>query len=314
MKALTFHAGALPDGFTLNVESSIFNQPAHLSLQSSSGWRSYYLLDPEEQRAEARIHLHVQDSKATSPLRASFGSVEFSDAVSSRALYEFIGLIEDDLTRAGVTTVIIKNPPVCYNPSHQSLLQVVLFNRGYTVCSAEPATYIAVSDQPYQTLIASMEKRKLKMAGQQQLTCRLMPRTALNTVYQFIEHHMQARGYPLSMNYTDLKNTVDQFPENFFLRGVFTAEDQLIAASIAIRVNAHVLYSFYIVHDKAYHKLSPVVVLAESLYAYCQQHGIPLLDLSTASLNNKPNFPLLEFKIRLGASVSEKLTFTKTLA
>ena len=56
-----------------------------------------------------------------------------------------------------------------------------------------------------------------------------------------------------------------------------------------------------------------VVKLMEGVYNYSQTEGINLIDLGTSSLNGKPNFSLLDFKLHLGATPTQKLTFQKNL-
>ncbi|HMG91078.1 MAG TPA: hypothetical protein VK589_13525, partial [Chryseolinea sp.] len=58
---------------------------------------------------------------------------------------------------------------------------------------------------------------------------------------------------------------------------------------------------------------NPTVFLIRSLYQYCFENGIALFDLGTSSLDGIPNFGLLNFKIRLGATPTTKFTFQKDL-
>jgi lipid II:glycine glycyltransferase (peptidoglycan interpeptide bridge formation enzyme) len=55
-------------------------------------------------------------------------------------------------------------------------------------------------------------------------------------------------------------------------------------------------------------------VLLRGLYDYAAEHGIPLLDLGTSTVDGKPNFGLLSFKTRLGAELTPKISFAKRLA
>jgi len=75
-----------------------------------------------------------------------------------------------------------------------------------------------------------------------------------------------------------------------------------------------VLYNFYHDHSGDYDHLSPVVLLNEGLYNFCQRNKIGLLDLGTSNIDDKVNESLLAFKLHLGAQPSRKLTFFKTLS
>jgi hypothetical protein len=92
-----------------------------------------------------------------------------------------------------------------------------------------------------------------------------------------------------------------------------TDQDKMVAASISIRVNENVLYTFYYDHLRAYDSVTPIVFLCDGLYNFCQKNQLSLLDLGTSNPNGKLNQSLLDFKLSLGAVPSPKLTFQKVL-
>jgi CelD/BcsL family acetyltransferase involved in cellulose biosynthesis len=114
------------------------------------------------------------------------------------------------------------------------------------------------------------------------------------------------------MTFDQLNLTVQKFDRHFHCFGVYH-DDRLIAASICIRESKYNLYNFYSAHSKESDSLSPIVYLISELYAWCQHNKIKLLDLGTSALGGKPNFSLIDFKLRLGATPSMKLTFEKEL-
>jgi Acetyltransferase (GNAT) domain len=114
------------------------------------------------------------------------------------------------------------------------------------------------------------------------------------------------------MSFSELSKTVKALPKSFFMVGVFH-DKKMIGACICVQVKAAVVYTFYSAHDSAYDKWSPRVFLLAQLYAWCQKHKIELLDLGTSALKGRPNFPLLDFKLRVGATLTPKYKFRKTL-
>jgi hypothetical protein len=108
----------------------------------------------------------------------------------------------------------------------------------------------------------------------------------------------------------EIKTVCDHFPDKFHLFGVFD-NNALAAASISIVLNNAVLYNFYSAHARQYDALSPVVGLMEGIYEFCQGEKIRLIDLGTSALQGRPNFTLLDFKLNLGATPTQKLTFEK---
>jgi hypothetical protein len=115
------------------------------------------------------------------------------------------------------------------------------------------------------------------------------------------------------MSLDELTKVTTIFPDAFFVTTV-TDKDQLVAANISIQVNSRVLYNFYHDHLSSYDALSPVVLLNKGLYQICQQRKLDLLDLGTSQIDGRLNESLLNFKLKLGAQPSNKLTFVKNLS
>jgi hypothetical protein len=218
--------------------------------------------------------------------------------------------VESDLHRINVKKIIIKNPPTLYNSDLQTLLQVFLSNLGYSI-TAEPGAILVV-DKPGDKLSSGWEKRKIKQANDKELELRHEAVQQLKVVYDFIYSCRVQKGYSSSMAFDDLQRTVSKFPERFLLSSVYK-QDTMVAASVCVRCNKHVLYHFYSDHNTSDRSANPTVFLIRFLYDYCFQNGIGLFDLGTSSLDGNPNFGLLNFKLGLGARPTTKFTFQKDL-
>lgn len=308
-----FHEGNIPDGFHQDFESAIFNHPAHLLLQSSKGWVSYAALNNKHQKVSAIIHFHIENNIARSPLKSPFGSVEFSEHLSPVVLFRFLEFIESRLKARGVQTIIIKDCPSLYRAAQSALLHTFLLNLKYVVSDAEVGAIIPVTELKFDTKLHEWERRKIRQASDAQLVVKELSLEQLGEIYLFILGCKKRKGYSLSMSLTELKQTVQAFGNHFHLFGAFR-NDKLAAASIAVRVNEDVLYNFYSDHAEEFDSLSPVVFLLGHMYHYCQRNRIDKFDLGTSAIGNKPNFGLLDFKMRLGGVPATKFTFQKTLA
>jgi hypothetical protein len=300
-----------PAAATPGFEVSLFNQPQHLLLQAREGWHTFSVLHTKHQRIDALLHLHVEDGIARSPFKAPFGSVEFSPKLPPVTLFQFLEFVEAKIRARGVKAVIIKNPPHDYNPAGSALLQVFFSNQGYHIALAETGSMIAVREYSERGL-ARLTKRNLRGAREARLEFRKVSADHLEVIYSFILACRKQKNYSLSMTLAALREALDQFPQQYVLFGVYQ-EDTLVAASVAIHVNSRVLYNFYADHATAFDHLSPVVLLTEGLVRYAQEQKASWLDLGTSALEDKPNFGLLDFKIRLGATPTAKLTFEKIL-
>jgi len=310
LEELHFHEGELPSGYQPGFEISLYNLSEHRSLQAHNGWRCFYALNAKHCRVEAALFFYVTEQGAFSPWRAPFGSVEFSDTISAEALFRFLEFSESNLQASGVRMIAIKNSSQAYAPAKTSLIETFLFNLGYQVSSAEVDVVVNVGNKPM--VLDTWEQRKLRQSREAGLEFRSLSINSLDEVYRFILACRKQKNYTLSMTLAELRPTVEMFSDRFFLFGVYQGKT-LVAASVTVKVLNHVLYNFYCDHDKQFDPLSPVVFLIDGIYRYCREHQISVLDLGTSALNGKPNFGLLEFKMRMHGEPSAKLTFQKLL-
>lgn len=311
MEDFIFIKGAIPDGFKLDYEVSLFNLPEHRRLQSNGEWVSYSIIKEKKKVALAGIHFHLNDFTASSPYRSPFGSIDASSELDPSLLFNFLQFVESDLVNSGIKKVVIKNPPTLYNPGQQTLLQVFLLNLNYRIVNAEPGAILTVNKSP-QELTSQWEKKKVKQATEHELVLKHENIDQLKKLHNFIHECRVQKGYTSSMSFDDLQRTIDTFPDRFLLTSVHR-QNELVAASICVRVNSHVLYHFYSDHNTSDKSTNPTVFLIRSLYEYCVEHDIELFDLGTSSVNGTPNFGLLNFKLRLGATPTTKFTFQKEL-
>ncbi len=259
----------------------------------------------------AQVSFHVQHGKAITPVRAPFGSFLFSERLAPVCLFEFIQHCEAHLEKKGVRSIRITEPPLFYRTSGE-LLHTILMNLNYRIDHAELSSGIKIDSIDFEEKIEAWEKRKLKQAKKKGLQFKTLPRTELENVYNFISKCRKQRGHSLSMTLEELKTTMNIFKDSFFLFGSYF-QKELTSASIAIRVHPAILYNFYSGHLKKFDSISPVVLLINGLYKFCESNQIQLLDLGTSSVDGHINFGLLDFKLRLGAVPSMKLTFEKEL-
>ncbi len=311
-KNLEFIEGPFPSSYKTDYERSLFNTPEHRQLQSKSGWVEYHAVRKDKHLVVGSIYFCVNEKTATSPLRAPFGSFELSERITTEQLYHFISFYEQQLRKQKVSQIEIKNYPELYHPKAHNILSVLLTNHRYKISKAELGACILVEDVSLEVKMDTWEKRKLRQGVKSNLTFRPLPASQLKDIYFFIKRCREERGQSLSMLWEEIAKTANQLKGNVALFGVFQS-DVLIAASISIRVSKKILYYFYSAHPKESDPLSPVVFLIHSMYNWCREKKISLLDLGTSALGGKPNFSLIDFKLRMGALPSMKLTLVKKL-
>jgi hypothetical protein len=293
-------------------ERSLFHENQHLTLQAKSGWIKFSILNPEKKQSEAFFPVHIQDKKASSPYKSPYGSIVFSTLLSPKTLYDFLVFVESELVKIGVEEIYIQNPPLAYQPQNINLLHVLLLNSGYTIVKAELSSVLYVDGKSFYSKVNTKQQQRLDSSRANNLSFKILDVAKLEEVYSTISQWQQAKGYSLSMSLEDLSKVIQMFPQRFILT-VVNQDDILVAAAISIKVTSGIVYNFYLSHNPDFNNLSPVLVLLEGIYAHCQRQSIYLFDLGTSSLLGKPNFPLLDFKRRLGSEHSSKFAFSKVL-
>lgn len=220
---------------------------------------------------------------------------------------------EKQLIDDKIKTIVIKNQPEGYAAGKILRLSEVFQKLNYSIAKEETSAILSITDKLFETGLHKSEKKRLRKCREQSLAFEVMPLTQLQKIYVFLEDCREEKGYALSMPYEEIGKLAETFPERILLTAVID-KNQMVAANISIRVYDSVLYNFYHDHAGEYDHLSPVVLLNEGLYQFCQSNKIKLLDLGTSNRDDQVNESLLAFKLHLGAQPSRKLTFTKTLA
>lgn len=309
---VTFHAGEVPVAYKLDYEPCLFNTQAYRLLQAKDGWREFHFLHPEKKIVLVSVYFHVLDDVARSPLRAPFGGFEYSNTATPAMLFGFIKLTEEAFRKSNVNTIEILCPCELYSNA-QSFVTIGLLNRGFQNVEAEPGACILVDEIPLQEKMSKDKRARLRQCVKAGLTFKEINLNKLEEVYRFISTCRMEQGRTLSMTFSELATTVERLPQSFFTVGVFD-DKHMIGACICVRVRSNVVYTFYSAHDSQYDAISPRVFLLSNLYDWSLKNKISILDLGTSALDGKPNFPLLDFKMRVGATLTPKYKFRKTLA
>lgn len=311
MEDYLFQEG-FPSGLIAEFETDIFLSQQHLQLQASSGWISFVAINKKSDTVEALVHYHLEARLAKTPYRSPYGSFLFSNNVSLDKLSAFVNFTDQKLKDKGAKSILLRNAPDAYDTEKSERLRNSLFHNGYEVELEEVGTVIPVGKDSFELLLHRSHKKKLKKCREGGFVFQFLSLDHLEEVYDFLKAVREEKNYPLSMSLDEIKRTTNVFPGNYLL-SVVTDKEKIIAANISIRVNSRVLYNFYHDHLSLYDAVSPVVLLNEGLYNYCQQHGLTLLDLGTSTINGEPDSELITFKVRLGGQPTRKLTFVKNI-
>ncbi|GAB2524591.1 hypothetical protein GCM10027085_13630 [Spirosoma aerophilum] len=291
----------------------LFNEPPHLYQQNDGRVSVLSAINGETQQADVRYAFFVQDGQAVSPLAAPFGSIEFSESVSDTVLSAFVHTLTEAVRGAGARALTLVNYPTCYAPQQTEQLMRVLAKHGFHVTESHPNFFLPIHKQPFVSQLIPAERRRLRKCRDAGFVFTHGQTLSSQSVVDFIRHTRCQLGYPLTIQPERLINLLTRFQDSF---SVFTVHDgtQLAALTVTVRVRHDILYNLLPASASAYRSFSPMVMLVDGLFSYCQQENIRLLDLGVSlDANGQPKPSLMRFKRNLGSRESSKLTFGKAL-
>ncbi|PIQ48460.1 MAG: hypothetical protein COW03_10040 [Cytophagales bacterium CG12_big_fil_rev_8_21_14_0_65_40_12] len=272
----------------------------------------FWLMETTDQTALGHVSFSLEEGKALSPAKAPFGGFSLADSLKSEELTFFIFEVIRKLKNLNISAIYLKSAPDNYG-IHLSVLNQNLVYAGFSGLKDFEYQSIMVTDEAFDSKIAEMENRKLKKCEKEGFEFKLLSQNHLHAVFQFVKAHRDEKGYDFSMDWESLKMANLALPNIYLPMAVFDGP-KMIAATIAIRAIDKVLYNFSPAHDWDYHQFSPVVMLTQGLYHFCQTNGFTHLDLGTSYLDDAINEGLKSFKSRLGAETFFGHSYHKILS
>lgn len=302
----------LNEVYEVRYKPGLYSAESFLETNNSLPQLHFYLTDTVRCTALGHIAFSIEESEAISPFKAPFAGFELAPGLASHIILYFLRETLRRLQEKGFRFLRVKIAPACYQPDADLIIESMK-HLGFEVKECQIYHAIGVNGELLNHQIASMEQRRLRKAFKESLTFRFVDRAEFPSLFDFIKRHREAKGHRLSMDWTELKSAIKANGKNYLVAGVYK-ENQLIAASILVRVSNNVIYNFCPAHDANFNTLSPMVFLIHSVYNWCQQEGIDWIDLGTSQLGNRENKSLVSFKKHMGGQPFESITFRKTLS
>lgn len=290
-----------------------FNQTAHLCQQQNGDYHFLAALNRHTKQTEARCAVFIASEGAVSPGAAPFGSVEFAESLPDTVLDEFLQTLQDTVRAIAAPSLRLVNYPHCYAPKQAGRLADKLVEHGFRVLTTEQNFFLPVTDTAFVTNITPSEQRRLRKCRKAGFSFAHWQTPDLDKVINFLQETRYLKGYPLTINPDRLRALLTRFPNQF---SVFVVRDgsKLAALTVTVRVRHDILYNFLPAHHPDYQTYSPIVMLTDGLFSYCQHQAIRLLDLGVSlDANRQPKPGLIRFKRNLGALESPRMVFEKAL-
>jgi len=293
-------------GYVLNYEESFYHSQRYLNSQAEKPQYSFFLCSPENDQVLGKIHFYRRDDQVISQVYAPFGS--FNTAKVPRETAErFLSFTVESLSGQGFKQILIHHPASCYLNS--TFWGEILIHHEFSP-KCQVNHHLVIDNTPLKEKMHIMEQRKLSRC--RQFEFRIHSVESLSKIYDFIYRCRKERKQSLSLSLEQLELVVRNSPDNFVICTVKSG-DLLAAAAIVIKVNSKCWYQFYPAHSRRFDRESPLVFLISKLYEYAARHDVKVLDLGPSELHGQPLPGLLQFKSRLGAVITYKKYFSKSI-
>lgn len=284
------------------TNGTIFNSPEFQSIKANP--KRFFVLFVDGKLA-CRVIYYIENNQALSGHQASFGAVDFETELTVDRLKYFLVEVHQLLSDSAIASVGYRLPATIYPQAH--LVLEVLTELGFKVVVAETNQHLVIREEKFSQIIRNNERKKLNQSSAANYMYKKLEFSELDAVYTLVSETRSRRGFPVTMSLTELRASFNVMPDQYVLFGLFD-EETLIAASVSIMVTNDILYNFYHADKVEYRRRSPLVMLLDNIYQYCQLNKIKVLDLGISTNQGKLNEGLYKFKENLGCIDSKKLT------
>ncbi len=269
----------------------------------------FFMVNNVRKRVEAKVHFLIDKNIAFSPYRSLFGSYEFNPVLSLNLLRDFVQYSLEELYKRSVVTIKLIHHAQCYYPEKSDKIHQALLTNQFRISLQAINHHIRITDTPLVKRMHLMEKRRLIKCQKSGLRFSIDLPSEMDNIYAFIKKCRMENDLEISIEKEKLKAYLEQFPQNYWLISVRSGEE-ILAATVAIKVNRKIVYNFLPASLRQYNDLSPMVMLIDGLYQHLSHHQYELLDLGISTLHNGIHQKsLIQFKERMGAEPSWKNSY-----
>lgn len=291
----------------------LYSQARHLATQGPEPLVQLVLWDTPSAQALALLPFGRVGNTLVSLPRAPFGGFATAEGTPPDLLFFLLDCLKKWAAARHYTRLVIKLPAAAYDPVQVARQRHVLEAAGFAVEGSSLNLHIPVGRHAFSQIIHLSEQKRLRKCQRTGFVAEEWPHPPPDEVYDFVEESRRQQGYALTIDRPQLRQLLQELPN---AARVFVVRDGAAIASltIALRVNAHILYNFCPADNLAYRAYSPTVLLDAALYTFAQREGIRCIDLGV-SLDHfgQEKASLVRFKQNLGGVGSEKVTYAKEI-
>ncbi|QMS86683.1 hypothetical protein HUN01_03520 [Nostoc edaphicum CCNP1411] len=289
----------------------IFNTFDFFNIHKTERAFYFQLCKKNSQIVLGTIHFtEIASDVFKSPAKGTFGGFVIQENIDFNIYEQFIKNVDDYLWCIGARRIEVLMQPMCHNPSLFSVTYNIMIRLGYTVENHEINYNLVVDDICFPAKINHGNRKRLNKCLREGLIAKEIDYSVYEQAYSVILENRRRRGFMFSMNYEQILQMVNIFPEQIKLFGVFNQET-IVCSSICVVISPLILYVYAWGDIDNMQNHSPITLLANYIYEYAQKKAFQLLDLGTSTILGEPNIGLMQFKKNLGCQESLKLSFSK---
>ena len=305
-----FHANRLPE-IPVRFEPYLYLTPKHLRTQTGETVYAFYLFRKEERTASAVFQCTEGNKNIWfSPPKAPFGGIQCDLICTSAEISFLLHCVQEWIINHSGKKLVIKQAPWCYNESISAEPDFFKPN-GYFLKAIHENHFIKITDRIYAALIHPAERRRLRKCKSAGFVGEMYESADSDIVYAFLESCRSEKGHNISLTINQLKTLLSNFPKEIKVFAV-KRRYKIVALTVTILVNRSILYNFLSASLLAYNAYSPAVLLTETVYNFCRDQQISILDLGISlDKNGNEKASLIRFKENIGGVKSYKATYEK---
>ncbi len=301
---LTESKRALP----LNNGTLIFNSEKFIHLHAN---RNIISFSSEGSGGDSALNISFDlfNNRAISLLYCPYAGLSILKNTTNEELIVFFKSIVKRLSDQGIKELVIKQPPFFIGEKLNKRLDQVLKDFGFKVQSTEINHHIHLMQNNYLDSIHSMQQRKIKKCIQSGLVVKQEFINDLSEIHSFITHCRNQSGIKINITQKNLMTAFKKLPGHYESFTVRNQQNQILAATIVVRLNDEMVYNYLPAFDRTYKAYSPLTFLTYELVSKYKNEGYQYIDLGISSINGSPQKSLITFKERMGAIESNRLVY-----
>jgi len=287
--------------------SSVFNE---LNTDKCDG--VFYLL-VKDKKVRLGIIGGIRENTFYSPFSAPFGGFVFiKNDIKIQVIDQVINLLSSWVNNKGLKSIQITLPPSIYHESFISKLTNSFYRNNFLTKKLDLNYSFDLNnfDENYINLIWRNARKNLKKALANDFIFKICTtEQEKELAYQIIGRNREARGFPLRMDWEQIKNTIHVITADFFL--LFNNINKPIASAMIFYIGPKIVQVVYWGDLPEFSHLKTMNYLSYKIFEYYKDTKIQIIDIGPSTENSIPNYGLCEFKESLGCDISTKITFTK---